>query len=337
MLVREVLLKLTAACLLFACTLFTTASAHAQPFTPTINPSTTPITVNQTPEKLTTRSKVVDQKLINIAFGATINGGNTKSYAGNLGGRFAYTRESNQLLVEALGTLGGARREGSLTNVDWTTRSAVGRARYDRFLSLTDALFVAEAPRRDVQAGLNIRLQTQAGYLRNLYYFSEAHRVWTELGYDFTYDDYSYGPADYAAASAAMKTLPTGGKVHSARVFLGYTNKLSATANLNLGVETLYDFADWKNVRINAIGELTSTLTEQFKLGLQSRVLFDNVPVPGKETYDVILVAQLVYVFDSNAGTQKPVTVCPACDCTAQVQATRNQCVNESPLRQFGP
>ncbi len=334
MLARDVLHKLTPTCLLVFAICFAKV-AVAQPFTPTINPTTAPITINQNPEKLATRSKLTDQVLVNIAFGATINGGNTKSYAGNLGGRFGYIHDNHQLVVEALGTLGGARREGSLTNVDWTTRSAVGRARYDVFLSLTDALFIAEAPRRDIQAGLDIRLQTQAGYLRNLFYYNDSHRMWSELGYDFTYDHYSYDDEDYAKATASMMTLPPGGKVHSARVFLGYMNKLSPTANLNVGVETLYDFQDWKNVRVNGIGELMSTLTHKFKLGVQSRILFDNVPVAGKEKYDLIVVAQLVYMFDSAAG-QQPVTVCPACDCTSQVQAARNQCVNESPLRQFG-
>jgi hypothetical protein len=331
MLARDVLQKLTAICLLLGSVLFA-AGARAQPFTPTINPTAAPIVVNQNPEKLMVRSKLTDQKLINIAFGATINGGNTKSYAGNLGGRFGYIHANHQLLIEALGTLGGARREGSLTDVDWTQRSAVGRARYDLFLSLTDALFVAEAPRRDVQAGLNVRLQTQAGYLRNLFFFNDSHRLWTELGYDFTYDNFNYTDDDRAMA---MMELPKGGKVHSGRVFFGYTNKLSATANLNLGVETLIEPRDWANVRVNSIGELTSSLTQSFKLGLQSRVLFDNVPVTGKETFDVIVVAQLVYTFDS-AATATPITVCPACDCSAQVQAARNQCAKESPLRQFG-
>jgi hypothetical protein len=335
MLARDVLHKLTPACLSLVCAMFA-ASAHAQPFTPTINPTAAPIAINQNPEKLAVRSKLVEQILVNIAFGATVNGGNTQSYAGNLGGRFGLIQNSHQLQIEALGTLGGARREGSLTDIDWTTRSAVGRARYDYFLSLTDAFFVAEAPRRDVQAGLDVRLQTQAGYLRNLYNFNDAHRVWTELGYDFTFDRFSYGDEQLASAAAMMMTLPEGGKVHSARVFFGYTNKLSPSANLNLGIETLYDFADWKNVRVNGIGELTSSLTQKFKLGLQSRTLFDNVPVAGKKTFDVVLVAQLVYMFDSAAGQLAPVTVCPACDCTAQVQAARNQCVRESPLRQFG-
>jgi hypothetical protein len=331
---RDFLQKLTPACLLLVGS-WLAAAAHAQPFTPTINPTSAPITINQNPEKLAVRSKIADQKLINIAFGATLNGGNSKSYAGNLGGRFGLIRDRHQLMVEALGTLSGARREGSLTKVDWTSRSMIARARYDVFLSKTDALFVAEAPRRDKQAGLDLRLQTQAGYLRNLFFFSDAHRFWTELGYDFTYDNYSpYTEADLANAMMMNVTLAKDGKVHSARVFFGYTNRLSQTANLSLGVETLADFSDYENMRVNGLAELTSSLTQRFKLGLQSRVLFDNVPVAGKEKYDLIVVAQLVYAFDSAASPT--VTVCPACDCSAQVQAARNQCSRE-PLRQFGP
>jgi Protein of unknown function, DUF481 len=335
---RQALLKLMPARLLVTCCLlggWVVGEAHAQPFTPTINPTAAPIVINQTPEKLAVRSKINDQRLVNIAFGATINGGNTKSYAGNLGGRFGLIRADNQLMLEALGTLGGARREGSLTDVDWTSRSVIARARYDRFLSLSDALFVAMAPRRDIQAGLDLRLQTQAGYLRNLFFFSDAHRLWTELGYDFSYDNFSPLRAeDRAKAMANGTDLTPVNKVHSARVFFGYTNRLSPTANLSVGAEILYDFSDWKNVRVNGLSELTSSLTQAFKLGLQSRLLFDNVPVAFKERYDLIVVAQLVYTFDSAAA--RAVIVCPACDCTAQVQAARNQCRGE-PLRQYGP
>lgn len=330
---RDVLLKLTLAAAL-ACSWIAQA-AHAQPLTPTINPTATPITVNTNPEKVAVRSKLTDQKLFNIAFGATVNGGNTQTYAGNLGGRFGLIRENNQLMLEALGTLSGARRERSLTNVDWTSRSAIARARYDRFLSLSDALFIALAPRRDKQAGLDLRLQTQAGYLRNLFFFSDAHRLWTELGYDFSYDNFTpFSEQDKAKALMEGRDLKDVNKVHSARVFLGYTNRLSPTGTFSAGAEVLYEVNDPKNVRVNGLSELTSSITQSFKLGLQSRVLFDNVPVAFKKKYDVIVVVQLVYAFDSAAA--QATTVCPACDCTAQVQAARNQCRGE-PLRQLGP
>jgi hypothetical protein len=302
------------------------SAAHAQVFTPTITPNASLIKVNQTTEQGALRPKVADQRLVNLAFGATVNGGNSKTYAGNLGGRFGLVRERHQVTVEALGSVGGSRRN-RLTDVDLTSGNVIARARYDLFLSQLDAVFVAIAPRHDKFAGLDLRLQNQIGYLRNLFFPVDAHRVWTEVGYDFTYDN--IGRVKGAAAAMPTSTPPTMSKgsdpfIHSARVFFGYTNRLSPGANLSVGVENLLDFEDRKNVRVNSLIELTSSITQSFKLGLQSRVLFDNVPVTTTK-YDVIAVAQLVYTFDSNAAAVVA-PACPVCDCTAQVVAARNAC-----------
>ncbi|MEY4509197.1 MAG: hypothetical protein RLZZ450_1319 [Pseudomonadota bacterium] len=325
---------------LIACSFVGTA--HAQAFNPTINPSTTPIVVSSAPEKLVARPKVSDQKLVSVAFGATANGGNTKSYAGNLGGRFGLLRGNSQLMVEALGTLSGARRN-KLTDVKQTAGNVVARARYDLFLSQLDAVFVAMAPRRDVFAGLQLRLQNQVGYLRNLYYPSDAHRIWSEIGYDLTYDNIgkvkggTTGSAPTTAAPSSGSNTKRCDKendtclVHSARLFLGYTNRLSPTANLSLGVENLIDFINPGNLRVNGLVELTSSITQTFKLGLQSRFLYDRQPVENTEKYDVIAVAQLVYTFDSLAGTIQ--NACPVCDCTAQVNAARAACNSNDTLR----
>jgi hypothetical protein len=324
------------ALLLAAALVLSSARVLAQPLTPTINPSSSPITVYQQPEKVAARPKVADQRLASIAFGATVNAGNTRSYAGNLGGRFGLIRDRHQLTVEALGTLGGARPpsgdERGKRNVEWTSRSAISRVRYDLFVSPMDALFVAIAPRRDRFAGLQLRLQNQIGYLRNLYFPVDAHRFWSELGYDFTYDN--FGPVEGKTPPPVM--MPPAPKdrgfVHSARLFLGYTNRLSPTANLSLGAETLLDFQDAQNVRVNGLVELTSSITHSFKLGVQGRLLFDNVPVTDTDKYDVVGVAQLVYTFDSQAGALN--APCPICDCTQQVQAARASCLRngQSPL-----
>jgi hypothetical protein len=242
-------------------------------------------------------------------------------------------------MIEALGSAGAAR-QGKLTDVELTSFNIIARARYDLFLSQLDAVFIALAPRHDPFAGLDMRLQNQIGYSRNLYYPSDAHRLWTEVGYDLTYDNTS--PLQGAAAPAATPTTNTSTKrcdttddtclVHSARLFFGYTNRLSPTANLSLGVENLFDFVDPSNLRVNWLVELTSSITQTFKLGVQSRVLYDRVPVTAEaSTYDVIAVAQLVYTFDSLAGTAQ--NACPVCDCTAQVQAARASCSATDPLR----
>ncbi|MDB4974075.1 MAG: hypothetical protein JWN48_2416 [Myxococcaceae bacterium] len=316
-----------------------TSSATAQVFNPTITPGTIPITVQQTDEKAGVRPKVADQRLVNIAFGATANAGNSKTYAGNLGGRFGLVRNYNQLMIEALGTIGGAR-QGKFNDVNWTSRNVIARARYDLFLSPLDAVFVAIAPRRDKFAGLDVRLQNQIGYLRNLFFPVDAHRVWTELGYDFTYDNFSKiegakvmaPPVPAGAQTAPTKQDPF---IHSARLFLGYTNRVSPTATVSVGMENLFDLKDRHNVRVNGLIELTSSITQAFKLGLQSRVLFDNVPVTGAKKYDAIAVAQLVYTFDSNAAA--PPAPCAVCDCTVQVRAAQNACRMPPPAPVYVP
>lgn len=334
--------------------LFVCAPGRAQPFAPTITPNSNPIAISTQPEKVAAaRPQVPQQTVINVALGGTANGGNTKSYGGTLGGRLGFIRDRHQLTLEALGSMGGARQRG-FTDVEWTSGNVVARARYDIFLSRYDALFVALAPRHDAFAGLDLRLQNQIGYLRNLFYFSDAHRFWSELGYDFTYDNFSIvektttaditpevaalNPALVpagASISQLVKTREDGGNhfVHSARLFLGYTNRLISAANLSVGAETLFDLEEKRNVRVNGLVELTSSITQTFKLGLQARVLFDNVPVPGTLKYDTVTAMQLVYTFDSLAGTAT--TTCPACDCSAQVQAARNACKGEEPLRQI--
>jgi hypothetical protein len=320
------------------------AAAHAQ--------ATGPVAIAQHAEAVAAPPPVQDQTLVNLAAGATLNGGNTEAYAANGGGRLAVIRHPHQLNVELLGTLGFARN-ATTTEVEQTSANVLGRARYDLFLSRMDALFLALAPRRDTFAGLNIRLQSQVGYLRNLYFPEDAHRLWAELGYDLTYDDFAEittttvetNPSDVIndlddvelepnqtlTRTTTTTRDPGHDVVHSARVFLGYTNTLHAFAALNLGAETLLDVEDKANVRVNGTAEINASLGERFKLGIQFRVLFDNVPVRGiAKKYDTITALQLIYTYDSLADVAV-VPACPACDCSADVAAARAACAVAEP------
>ncbi len=308
-----------------------------------------PVPAKQHAEAAAAPAPVANQLTASMAAGATINAGNTRAYAGNAGGRLGLIRPPHQLTVEALGTMGYARATPGAT-VEQTSGNVIGRGRYDLFLSRMDALFVAMAPRRDTFAGLNLRLQNQVGYLRNLYFPADSHRLWTELGYDLTYDVFSsittttttdvtaevndLIPTDYAGTLTQTTTStskPKSDVVHSARIFFGYTNLTYPVANLNLGAEMLYDFADSENVRVNGVAEVTSSISGAFKLGIQSRVFFDNVPVatpaggrPFGKT-DAVVAVQLIYTFDSLAGQ-----VAAPCDCTAAVAEANAACQRAS-------
>jgi putative salt-induced outer membrane protein YdiY len=297
-----------------------------------------PVAVSHHTEAVSSAPVAEDSLNVNLAAGATLNGGNSESYAANGGGRLVLVRQPHQLTIEALGTLAYSKDQNPPHHVNRTAGAAIGRARYDLYLTRMDALFLALQPRRDLYAGLQLRLQNQAGYLRNLYFPADGHRLWTELGYDLTYDKYEAiskttqvssapGPGVGDTTTITHTDPGTAGHafVHSGRVFLGYTNQLHPVATVNLGVETLYDVKDKKDVRVNGTAELNSTLSARFKLGVQFRILFDNQPVPNTlKKYDTITAVQLIYSYDSLAGKTAP--ACPACDCSAEVAAAKASC-----------
>jgi putative salt-induced outer membrane protein YdiY len=292
-----------------------------------------------------------NQVLASINAGAVINSGNTDSYQGSVGGRLKVVRHPHLLSVDVLGTMGAVKNleDGPYEK---TSANVYGRFRYDAFLSKDDALFLALQPRRDTFAGLNMRLQMQAGYMRNLFNPNADHRFWAEAGYDLTYDDFavvtttSVTPISQqdlvtAGLTPEQATAVLGGGsvnrtvtntsdpghdfVNSARAFLGYTNTLSPAANLNLGVEALFDVQDASNVRVNALADITTSVTQAFKLGVLSRLFYDHVPVPDKKRADLVLSVNLIYTYDSLAGAKKK-PECPACDCASEVEAAKASC-----------
>lgn len=262
-----------------------------------------------------------NQITASISAGATLNGGNTRSYGATAGGRFQLIRTPHQLSLDALFTYTGAAANSD-TDVNTTARNVVGRARYDIYLSENNALFAALAPRIDRFAGIDLRLQSQVGYLRNLYNPSPNHRLWGEIGYDGTYDNLTPWLPQGQMRAPGVARPPKDEFIHSGRLFVGYTNLLTPLATLNLGVELLYDFQLSKNVRVNPTAEITSSLSARFKLSLLSRILFDNDPVEGKEKTDYVTTAQLVFTYDSIA----PPPACPACDCSEEVAAAKSAC-----------
>jgi|GEM_PF-2753412 len=280
---------------------------------------------------------VKNQTLVSITGGAALNSGNTRAYTVTLGGHLGYIHDRDQLTLDVLGLMNATKAplgNGKFDDhYEKTAANIIGKARYDRFLSNNDALFAAVVPRRDTFAGLDLRLQMQAGYLRNLYAPSAQHRFWTELGYDLTYDKFTKitttqdvdiglpAPVTYTDGSGKMVTLPAGTGVvykdsvtstphhefvHSARVFLGYSNSLSTLAVINLGAEFLFDVTYAKNVRVNTVADITTSLGSRFKLGFVSRMFFDNVPV--SKTYekaDFVSTLQVIYTYDSAANAPK--------------------------------
>jgi putative salt-induced outer membrane protein YdiY len=237
-----------------------------------------------------------DQETVwTVSAGAVLNTGNTRSVAANLGSRLSLKRSTNVIAAEVAAVYGSASvraDDGHFHGWSVNTESLAGKARYDRFFTHDDAAFAALAGTRDRFAGLDLRFQVQVGYLRNLFDVEEKHRLWGEIGYDFTFDNFDPDP---------LLDPDTGNRLdgtealHSVRAFVGYDNHLDEHVTFLTGLESLFDVQDADNVRLNWASELRSKVGGNFQVGLTFTLHFDNVPVPGTEKLDTITVVNLLY------------------------------------------
>ncbi len=216
--------------------------------------------------------------------GGVLNTGNTRSLALNAGTRALVSRGQNQFSGDvqfAYGRASVQEEDNPGTFSPWTTNTnnLNAQARYDRFLTLRDGLFVGSRLRHDRFAGLELRLQGQTGYVRS-FVRQENYRIWGEVGYDLTYDDlFPDGGDDY---------------VHSVRGFFGYENQINPILALITGLEGLYDVQDAENVRVQWVSEVVSKIDDNFQLNLTFAARFDNVPVEGREELDTLTTLNLV-------------------------------------------
>jgi putative salt-induced outer membrane protein len=90
---------------------------------------------------------------------------------------------------------------------------------------------------------------------------------------------------------------------HSARLFAGYVNQVLAAVKFNAGVEYLQSVQEAKNARLNVDLGLTAQLNTSFSISTTLSVKFDNNPLPGIESTDVVSALNLVYTIDSKHET----------------------------------
>jgi putative salt-induced outer membrane protein YdiY len=156
-----------------------------------------------------------------------------------------------------------------------TANTLFGKARYDRFLTEKDSLYMSASLGRDRPAGKDLYGGGQLGYSR-LLIKNKVHEVATEVGYDFTYEDYV----------ANVDSLA----IHSARVFAGYVgtlNKETAVtasgellSNLNTEAAPTGEVGAFGDERF--IGKLgvTTALTKDINLRVGFTAKYDSAPAP---------------------------------------------------------
>jgi putative salt-induced outer membrane protein len=232
-----------------------------------------------------------DATELKLSAGALNSTGNARSLALTGVGKFRARRGDNQLSSALAGNYSrsapgrGEPMETSVENVQGSTR-------YDRFLGQGFAVFLSGSVRSDRFQGLDLRLNLDPGLA---YYFVDHEKVqlWTEVGYDLQYD--VRRGANIRAARADGTTLDRTDTRHSARLFGGYSNALSAAITFNTGLEYLQGLPETKYYRLNWDVGLTSSISSKLSIATTFSVRYDHHPLPDVVSTDTQTAVSLVY------------------------------------------
>jgi hypothetical protein len=236
----------------------------------------------------------------------------------SLEGLYAYGKSNNLMAttepspVDATATvITGYHREKVVSTNTW-----MAKARYDRFLSENNSVYVSGQGAGDKVAGKMFFGGGQAGYSRQL--FKDAmNLVVAELGYDYSY--------------LVFESSDPSISVHSARVFAGETLTLTKQTGMTAGAEALFNLNNetkarnasngnsgvdpFKDTRVNAKLGITTNLYKSLSVGVGFTYKYTENPaprpVPAGLTYldpayasykfadktDTITEATLVYTF----------------------------------------
>lgn len=252
-----------------------------------------------------------DETTWNIAAGANISTGNTRARNFNAGTDFYVLRDIHALSFRTAFVFGQADVDGGGPgDYQINSRNLNSRLRYDIFLTDDDALFIAVAHRWDSFAGLQTRVQLQAGYLRNLIK-NESTRVWIEAGYDYTFDNRQNSANQRVICSEDDVTNMVGGctrvvrnfqDIHALRLFYGATHAFNENVTGATGVEFLVNLNDleggeadrFDDVRLNWEASLNARLVENLAIEVKFRLQYDRVPAASQEL-DTNTLISLIY------------------------------------------
>lgn len=161
-----------------------------------------------------------------------------------------------------------------LTTTTTTTDSWNTKARYDRFLTDKNSLFITALASADEPAGKELVLGAQAGYSRTVFK-TDKHTIVGEIGYDYSYEDLVVGD-------------PL--SIHSARGFAGHTGALSDDTSVDSSLELLLnvnsldtavgEVGPGEDARVKGTIAITTKLFDDISFRFGFTALYDHAPAP---------------------------------------------------------
>ncbi len=237
-----------------------------------------------------------------LSFGALASTGNARSTAITGGSTFRLRRGRHQVYATFLGNFGRAAVAGG-EPVD-TVGNLQGRARYDLFLADRWSLFGMATARHDPFQRLDLRLNLDPGvafYAIN----KKKEQLRVEAGYDFQFDvrdpetaiEYEPDGTPTYDAQGGLIHLPRTRITHAARLFGGYSNRLSDAIGFSTGLEYLQSLLEPRRWRLNWDTTFSTQLLAKLSLAATFTLRFDNDPLPRVKNLDTLSSVNLVYRF----------------------------------------
>jgi hypothetical protein len=266
--------------------------------------------------------------------------GNSQTTGGTIAATASRKEGSNRLALEAVAAYGQSNNRVAIvgtdpatgnpavTNIDRasivTTNNWVTKGRYDRFFTANNSGYVSGQAAGDKIAGKTFYGGGQIGYSRQLVK-NDIHLIVAEIGYDFSYERYVQQPS---------KTLDPV-TIHSARLFVGESAKISDATGASASFEALFNLNPeskalsypsgapgvdaFKDTRLVGKVGLTTTLLKRLSIGFGFTLRFDENPAalpvpplpagatagigyatgftPFAERFDTALEINLIYSF----------------------------------------
>ncbi len=246
-----------------------------------------------------------DESRFRLQVGASLATGNTRSFAGNVAGRFMLRRGNSQLTID--GAVNYGRAAVASTNAmgirsfgpDQTNaENYLLRARLDQFFLENNSLYLGMLAFRDQPSGFNARFSGQVGYLRNFVNVVHRRRFWGEIGYDGTYEDLVTplaSPPSGATCTTPPATPSCTRFVHLARLYLGFEEHATSNLDLTVGVEGLMNVANPADFRVNGTIAISSKLGDDFSLALSVTARYINQPVGGRDALDTTTLLSVIF------------------------------------------
>lgn len=229
---------------------------------------------------------------LSAELGGALVTGNAVYYSLNGSLAFAHKWADNKLAIgaganysagkvdgDANGTLSDAERALASQEL---ARKFFGDARYDRYLTEKDSLYLWAGATHDPFAGYDVRVHEQLGYARTLV-ANDSTKLGTEIGFDWAHEFFTEAQLE---GNDFLETSDTYENVLAGRVGVSFSHAFNENVSITDTADAYVNVMDPEDVRVLNTAAVNTKLSDIFTLKLSNQLTFDNVPVEGFQTLD---------------------------------------------------